>query len=411
LRLPKGFTGYDRRVWILFYGRIIASTGFSVVMPFLALYLNQGLGVSMTLVGLVLLISSSVGAIGQLVGGELADRIGRKPVMYMALYSRALVMGVIALAVSQTVGYEVIALLVTMTSFLGSMYEPATNALIADVVEPSKRLEAYGLLRIGGNLGWSVGPALGGFMAVMGFPFLFIVAGLATSIVATMIMLLVTESMRPGEKHDRFRLEDLTRLRKDVAFLGFCIVSVFLFMNFGQMSSTMEIYSIRTVGIDATEVGYLFAENGLMVVFLQFPIARYISRFRITSVIAAGSFMYAVGYFLIAFSTGFAWLFGCMFIITMGEMVVSPSTMNLTAKLSPERERGRYMGIFGLFTSIGSSFGPFAGGVLMDGSGANHVLLWSGIAIFGVIAGLGYLVIGRAMGAQLNTVEVGRHGA
>jgi MFS family permease len=407
----NGFSGYDRRIWVLFYGRIIASTGFSVVMPFLSLYLNQGLGVSMTMVGLVLLISSSVGAIGQLVGGELADRIGRKPVMYMSLYSRALVMGVIALAVSQTVGFEVIAVLITMTSFLGSMYEPATNALIADVVEPSKRLEAYGMLRIGGNLGWSIGPALGGFMAIFGFPFLFIVAGLATSIVASMILLFVTESMKVGEKHERFRLRDLAKLRDDKAFLGFCIVSIFLFMMFGQMSSTMEIFSIETVGITQTEVGYLFAENGLMVVFMQFPIARFISRYRITGVIAAGAFTYAVGYFLLAFSNGFAWLFMCMFIITMGEMVVSPSTMNLTAKLSPERERGRYMGIFGLFTSIGSSFGPFAGGVLMDSSGTNHIELWAGIAIFGVIAGIGYLIIGRTMSHEINHVEGGRHAA
>ena len=409
--LLNGFSGYDRRIWVLFYGRIIASTGFSVVMPFLSLYLNQGLGVSMTMVGLVLLVSSSVGAIGQLVGGELADLIGRKPVMYMALYSRALVMGVIALAVSQAVGFEVIAILVTMTSFLGSMYEPATNALIADVVEPSKRLEAYGLLRIGGNLGWSIGPALGGFMAIFGFPFLFIVAGLATSIVASMIMLLVTESMKPGEKHERFRLADLAKLRHDKAFLGFCLVSIFLFMMFGQMSSTMEIFSIETVGITQTQVGYLFAENGLMVVFLQFPIARFISRYRITGVIAAGAFTYAIGYFLLAFSTGFAWLFVCMFIITMGEMVVSPSTMNLTAKLSPERERGRYMGIFGLFTTIGSSFGPFAGGVLMDSSGTNYIELWAGIAVFGVIAGIGYLIIGRRMSTEINHVEGGKHGA
>ena len=411
MRIPSGFSGYDRRVWILFYGRIIASTGFSVVMPFLALYLNQGLGVSMTMVGLVLLVSSSVGAVGQLVGGELADRIGRKPVMYMSLYSRALVMGVLALAVSQTVGFEVIALLITMTSFLGSMYEPATNALVADIVEPSKRLEAYGLLRIGGNLGWSIGPALGGLMAVFGFPVLFIVAGLATSIVASIIMLFVTESLKPGGVHERFRLADLAKLRKDKQFLGFCIVSIFLFMMFMQMSSTMEIYSIQTVGISQAEVGYLFTENGLMVVFMQFPIARLISRYRITGVIAAGAFTYAIGYFLLAFSTGFAWLFGCMFILTIGEMVVSPSTMNLTAKLSPERERGRYMGIFGLFTSVGSSFGPFAGGVLMDSSGTNHIELWAGIAIFGVIAGIGYLIIGRKMSKEINQVEGGYRGS
>ncbi len=395
----------------MFYGRIIASTGFSVVMPFLSLYLNQGLGVSMTMVGLVLLVSSSVGAIGQLVGGELADRIGRRPVMYISLYSRALVFGVLALAVSQTVGFEVITLLVTMTSFLGSMYEPTTNALIADVVEPSKRLEAYGLLRIGSNLGWAIGPALGGFMVVFGFPILFVVAGLATSIVASIILLLVTESRKQGDVHERFHLSDLAKLKKDKQFLGFCIVSIFIFMMFGQMSSTMEIFSIETVGITQTDVGYLFAENGLMVVFMQFSISRYISRYRITGVIAVGAFTYATGYFLLAFSTGFTWLFGCMFIITIGEMIISPSTMNLTAKLSPEKERGRYMGIFGLFISIGSSLGPFAGGVLMDSSGTNYIELWAGIAVFGVIAGIGYLIIGRKMSPEINRVDSARHGS
>jgi hypothetical protein len=46
----------------------------------------------------------------------------------------------------------------------------------------------------------------------------------------------------------------------------------------------------------------------------------------------------------------------------------------------------------------------------MDSSGTNHIELWAGIAIFGVIAGIGYLIIGWKMSTEINHVEGGRHG-
>ena len=159
--------------------------------------------------------------------------------------------------------------------------------------------------------------------------------------------------------------------------------------------------------ISTAEVGYLYAINGLLVVFLQFPIARLISRFRMCTVIAVGSLLYAVGYGLVGLAPDFLFLSLCITIVTMGEMTVSPSSMNLVANMSPDNERGRYMGFYGLFSSYGFALGPFVGGVLMDLLIGSSVLLWFSIAMFGLIAMVGYLLLGRRMSDKLNLTMAG----
>jgi len=80
-----------------------------MALPFLALYLNGQLGVSMTEVGLVLLVSSAIGATGNIVGGEIADKFSRKRIMGMALGGRAVMMVLIAAVITFVSGYLIIA--------------------------------------------------------------------------------------------------------------------------------------------------------------------------------------------------------------------------------------------------------------------------------------------------------------
>ncbi len=402
--------GFDHRVWTLFYGRIISSLGFSIVMPFLSIYLHREMGVSMTAVGVVLLISAVVGALGQIAGGELADILGRRKIMVMAMAARCLMFLGLALVISGGADILVITIMISMSSLAGSFFEPATNALIADVVEPRKRLEAYGLLRIGGNVGWTLGPLLGGLLYMISFPFLFIISAAATGTVSVIVFLFVAESIASGSKRQRLSLRDLGRLKDDHRFLAFCMISIPLFMMFGQMASNYAVFSTDVIGITNAELGYLYAINGLMVVFMQFPISRSINHHRMTGVMAAGSLMYAIGYGIVGltptlglelpawlFSPGFLFLSICMFIVTVGEMVVSPSSMTMVAKMSPEKERGRYQGMYGLVSNFGFSAGPFFGGLMYDRFIGDPIIMWLGIGSFGLIAALGYTALGRAI--------------
>ncbi len=387
----------------MFYGRIIQATGFSMALPFLALYLNGELGVSMTEVGFVLLISTAIGATGNIVGGEIADKFGRKRIMGIALVGRAVMMVLIAAVIAFVSGYLIIAIMITISSFMGSMFEPASNAMVADIVPASRRLDAYGLLRIGANLGWALGPMIGGLLALLSFSFLFLLGGIATGAVAAFMAVMLSESRVPGESHQRYKVMDLVKITRNRQFAAFCLISLFLFIMFGQMSSTFAVYSEKQVHISLAEVGYLYAINGMMVVFLQLPIARVISHHRMCSVIALGSLFYAIGYGMVGLAPDFLFLSLCMLVITMGEMVVSPSSMNLVANMSPEDERGRYMGFYGMFSSYGFAAGPFVGGVLMDLLIGSPVLLWMSIGLFGIVAMVGYLLLGRHISDTLNS--------
>ncbi|MCG7844735.1 MAG: MFS transporter [Methanomassiliicoccales archaeon] len=420
MRFPslKTAQSFDHRVWTLFYGRIISSLGFSIVMPFLSIYLNEERGVPMTVVGLVLLVSAVVGALGQIIGGELADIVGRKKIMVIAMASRCLIFAMLAYVIVGGSDLLVIAAMVSLSSLAGSFFEPATNALIADVVEPKRRLEAYGLLRIGGNIGWTMGPLLGGLLVMVSYPFLFLISALATGTVAVIVYLLVQESITASTRRERFSLMDLGRLGKDRRFLAFSFISIFLFMMFGQMASTYAVFSTAQVGISKAEIGYLYAINGIMVVLIQFPISRVIKHYRMTRVLAVGSLFYAVGYGLVGLapslgmhlpeiltSPGFTFLAICMFVVTMGEIIVSPSAMALVAKMSPERERGRYQGVYGLVSNFGFSAGPFFGGILYDRYIGDPLVMWIGIGLFGLIAAMGFVGLGRFIPRVTDSVD------
>ena len=401
---------FDRRVWALFVGRIISATGFSIVIPFLSIYFYLDLGIPMTTIGAVFLVSTGFGALGQIIGGEVADRFGRRNIMILAMSSRALIFVGISLVIYFTNDFLFIAVLVVCSSFVGSLFEPASNAMIADVVSPSKRLEAYGLLRIGQNIGWTLGPLLGGLLAIWGYSTLYLLTAICSAAVAVIIFLYVRESSRRDLGRKRLSFKDLKELKDQAApFLLFSFFSIFLWLVMAQMSSVYSVYSTSEVGMTLTEIGYLYAINGIIVVVLQLPLARYIVRFRMTSVTAVGSLVYAAGYFSVALATDFWMLAGSMVIITLGEVITSPSSMNLVANLSPENERGRYMGIFGLFTSTGWSLGPFVGGILYEAFNSEPFLLWGGVAIFAIVSAIGYFSLRAILSEKLD--RVGGRGA
>lgn len=382
---------FDRRVWALFVGRIISATGFSIAIPFLSIYFHYDLGIPMTLVGLVFLVSTGAGAAGQIIGGEVADRFGRRRIMILAMASRAVIFLGISLIIAFTNDFLSIAALITCSSFVGSLFEPASNAMVADVVEPSKRLEAYGLLRIGQNVGWTLGPLLGGMLAIWGYSTLYLLTAVCSATVAVIILMFVEESAKRDLQRRRLSFQDIRGLKQHAGpFLLFSFFSIFLWLVMAQMSSVYAVFAIGNVGLTVTEVGYLYAINGIIVVAAQLPLARYIVRFRMSTVTAVGALVYAIGYFSVAFAADFWMLAGSMVVITLGEIVTSPASMNLVANLSPENERGRYMGLFGLFTSTGWSLGPSVGGVLFDSFNAQPFLLWGGVSSFAILSAAGY---------------------
>src|SRR5256712_10772477 len=155
----------DRRLLHLFLGRVLGSTGFSIVIPFLSLYLHGERGVPMSLVGGIFFFAALAGAVGQVVGGELTDRLGRKVVIVGSQLARSATFVGFGVAVLVHAPIFWFFLLTALSAFAGRAFEPPSGAMVADIATGSARAEYYAILRIGGNLGWAIGPAIGGLLA------------------------------------------------------------------------------------------------------------------------------------------------------------------------------------------------------------------------------------------------------
>jgi MFS family permease len=404
----------DRRLLHLTFGRVLGGMGFAVTIPFLSLYLHSERGVPMSAVGGIFFFAAFTGALAQFLGGDWTDRHGRKRVLVVAQLGRGVVFVCLGAAVLLRASPLWFAALVCVSSFFGRLFDPPSGAMIADIATGEERVEAYGVLRVGGNLGWAIGPALGGFLAALSYWSLFLVSAALMLVSAAFLAFKVVEtapglarrsesgfapgigsSEVPGPARapaggTRFRLVDAAVALGDRAFLRYCLTVLVLFIVMGQLVSTLSIYVVDWAGRTKPELGLLYTLNGLIVVFLQFPVTRLIGSSRMTTQLIAGSLLYAVGYGMMGFGGAFSLLFAGMVVVTLGEITATPASMNLVAAFSGESMRGRYMGTYGLFNSFGWSIGPLVGGILLDLATGKPILLWSVIGAISILAAAGF---------------------
>jgi len=376
-------------IWIISIESLMTAAGFSITIPFLSLYLFQDRGLSMTIVGTIMMIAGLFSAVAHIVGGELSDRIGRRPVILGALGIRMLMYLGMAALIGFSAPVWSIAAFYFVGQAVGMMERPTASAIVTDLT-PKKRLtETYGLLRVGINLGWAAGPAIGGYLAIfLPYSWLFGVAALLTAL-ALLIVLLSLKESRTGTR-EKSELRSLTSILKDRGFLIFTVISLLVFLLMGQMMSTLSIFTVAIMGLSTAQYGLLLTINGLIVVLFQYPVAYKLGSVKKLKVLIIGSLIYALGYLTFSWAGGFAWAVLAIVIITIGEIIHAPTSLAVVGELAPGKYIGRYMGVFGLAQILGIAIGPLLGGILLDAFPIDPLLIWGIIAFLGIGAAVGY---------------------
>lgn len=424
----KALAEGDRRLLHLFVGRVLGSMGFSITIPFLSIYLHGERGVAMSAIGGMFFIASLTGAAAQILGGEWADRHGRKIVMVVAQAGRSLVFAGMGVAVLLHAGFGAFVALTCVSAFFGRLFEPPSGAMLADVTEGEQRAEAFGIMRVAGNLGFAIGPAIGGFLAALSYSVLFFISAGILAASAFVVAWLVRESLpeerrrgaeagigddlppgmarTPAAAADRPRrgidLGSVAATLRDRRFLRHCLSCLILFTVLGQLMSTFSVYVVEWCGLSKPELGWIYSVNGAMVVLVQFPIVKLLAPYRMTTALIVGSVLFAVGYGMMGFVGGFGTLALAMMVVTFGEVVAVPATMNLSANFATAENRGRYMGVYGLFNSFGWSLGPLVGGALLDASHRIAWIPWSAIALLSLFAALGFWDLRRRLSRAMD---------
>jgi predicted MFS family arabinose efflux permease len=380
---------FEPEVWVMATIEFFRAIGWSVCIPFLSLYLYQDRGLSMTLVGMIILAGGLCSAISQAFGGALSDRFGRRPILLMtALVSVFLTAG-LAVLIGISAPVWAIALVYIAGRSMLTTTRSVISAMVADFTSKERLTEAYGIIRIGANIGWAAGPAIGGYLAAfLPYAWLFGIPTVTCGIVYLLVFFFMHESSSGVSRKIDFR--SMLPTTTDRAFLVFIVLNLLVFIVAGQLASTLSIFAVDRVGFSTAQYGLLLTLNGLIVILFQYPMTLALGRIAKFRALMLGSLLYGVGYLSLGWITQFGWALGAMAIITTGEIINSPVQLSMTGELAPQDQRGRYMGLLGLSETTGVAIGPLLGGILLDAFPVDLRLVWAPIASIAFIAAMGY---------------------
>ncbi len=392
---------FHRGLWVLAAGLFVSSLGFSVSVPFIAVYFHSQLGLSLSQIGLFFGSMAVIRAFFQISGGELSDYVERRVLLIYSQIFRAGVFLIIALGIHNHWGFWAIGICFLVSSIFGSFFQPIANAMVADILPAGSQLEGYAVARSAGNLGWALGPAIGGFLAERSYGLLFAISGVITLISAVVFWLFLTIP-KGAVRKEPFALSDLISTKNDPNLATHCILAFFLYLVVAQLIAPFSVYTVETAKISQNQLGFLYLLNGLMIVFLQVPITRLLSKYRLTRQMAFGAFLYAIGYGMVGLHNGFYYFAAAIAVVTFGEIFISPPSLALTSGLAPAGKMGRYMGIFGFFLTAGWSLGPVYGGAILDHFAENPAMAWTVISSLAALSGIGYLLFTRKLPEAFN---------
>jgi predicted MFS family arabinose efflux permease len=375
---------------VLFGARIVNAFAFNSAFPFLAAYLAADRGMSSTAVGVVYMSQGIAGAAFQLVGGQLADRFGRRPLMLVSLLARSIVALSLGLLVHFESSLALFSLLILLNACLAGLFQPAADALVVDLTEGRDRIAAFSHQRVAINIGWALGPILGGFIAARtAFELLFFAAAPLVLVGAFVISRLPEPPRHAAASADALR--SLRTTLSDRPLRLQLLGSFLTFMLAGQMVVTLSVDGAERFGLDRQDIGLLWTLNGVLVVGAQMSVARVVQRLGTRVALVTGSLVYALAYASVGFVESYGGLLASMVAITAGELLNAPSQQTAIAARARPQGVGAALGLLGLVMMLGRSLGPLLGGAAHDAYGGEPALMWGLVGSVGVLAALVYL--------------------
>lgn len=398
----------DRNVWIRFIGETLNGIAMMMLMPFFALYLKDKVD-SLLEVGVIMALSPIAASFGSLIGGRIADIYGRKPIMIFSMASNALLM----LGFLFIEGFIPYAILSIFLGLSNSLFHPAASAMVADVTAPDKRTEAYGLLRMGHNIGAAIGPIMGASVVVLSKNLVFIIASSTMLFYALLVLMLIQETMPKAALKERGDTKKESEsvwkiVLRDKVLIIYLLAGIIVSMGFSQTEGMLPLHfdnEMKEIFGKNNPYPYLMALNGLLVVLFQFQISKWATDKPVGKTMLYGACLFGIGLLFIGWlpkwfgesganaTVILITLLVVYAVYTLGEMIMSPVQMTFVANLAPEHLRGTYMGAASLQWITGNAFGPLLGGLLLDRL-LGH-LLFTILGVGCVIAGLVYISLDR----------------
>jgi len=387
------YRGLPKGIYVLFVAQIINAVG-NLVYPFLTFFLTQRLGYSSATAGMFILFLSVAYVPGSLIGGKLADVIGRKKVLVGTLGMAALAFIPCAFLGNS----PIVPWLLIVAHFFFGAAEPTQEAITADMTTGEQRQSAFSLLYLGHNIGFSVGPMIAGFLFTHALPWLFIGDAVTTFIALAFVIMLVPESKPSEEEMENHGGEDsdekaetgglIPVLLKRPFLLAFSFISLLLTFVYSQFTFSLPL-QLKELFQEQGPMFYgtLMTVNALVVIFFTTPLISFTRKVKPVLNVAFASLLFTIGFGVLYFIHSI-WLFALSTLIwTLGEILQATNTNVYIANHTPISHRGRFNSILPVIIGAGFALGPPVMGQYIEMMSVRAVWpLMAGISLFGAAA-------------------------
>lgn len=375
---------------------LIRVLGRSQAWIFIPLYLVTVRGMPYVFVGFLFFITAVISLPFSIYGGNLIDRIGRRKAAVLL----PPIITVLLLAMAATAFFR-LPDLILFSAFL--LVEPFSNVqgildnvILTDTTSEADRTTAFSMIRIGANIGFAIGPAIGGFLSNIAYALVFLFPAIASLGEMFLYYRYVQETdyMKP-EKAEKMKIPT-----SDRPFIYLTILIASVWFVAGQWGATLTLFWNQVSHVSNTFIGILYAVNGAVVVFLQIPTNWALARMKDHHRIAFGGLVYSFSFLALAFFSGPLFLIIDVVAITMAENILSPIAFSIVGKMAPPDKRGQYYGAFQLLLGLIMPVAPVLGTALLTKYSTNSLMMWGPVMIIGVVVSMFVLGFGKKLFAQ-----------
>jgi predicted MFS family arabinose efflux permease len=396
----NSYRGLTPPTWMLALVMFINRVG-AMVVPFLGIYMTESLHFSLRDTGIVLSFFGFGSLSGSWLGGKLTDSKGHFKVQLVSVFLTVplfLLLPQLKTPISLSIGVFVL-------SLIAESFRPANSVSIAYYSKPQNLTRALSLNRMALNLGFSIGPALGGLLAALSYNYLFYGNGL-TAMAAGLIFYFYfrrREGNAPHKEHNKTNAQAIPIITKqtpirspyrDGPFILFNILCALYCICFFQLLSTLPLYYKEFFLLKDSGVGMILAFNGVVVFLLEMLLVQLAERkMNAMQVIILGSTLAVISFLILQINGGLWIAYLAMFFLSVSEILAMPFMATISLKRASKESQGAYIGLNGLAFSAAHVLSPYLGTQIAANFGFGN--LWFATAALALITTLGFFLLAK----------------
>jgi predicted MFS family arabinose efflux permease len=367
-----------------------------MVLLFTSLYLTKELHFTIAQAGLTLSFYGMGSVLGSYAGGWLTDRRNHFDIMVFSLIGSGLVLPFILFANTPIT----VSAIIFLYAFTADIFRPANSKAIREYSTPTNRTRSVSLVRLAVNLGFSVGPAAGGFIALyLGYKWLFIIDALTSLAAAMMLYSYLPRYPNEPQGTVSTQLADKrTSAYRDVIYLCFIVLVACFGICFFQLFASVPQFFSTVCHYKEDTIGLLLALNGLMVVVIEMPFIAFLEKKqKIFPFIITGALCIPIAFAVLYLGKGILlWAIIYTLVITMAEIFAMPFMMNYSLSRPHKDRQGQYSALYSISFGLANIAAPLIGLGIASKYGFDRMFYF--IIAMGLMTAFGFYILKKQDG-------------